>query len=70
MLLTCQFHSRSSFFGHPSKENQLEIIFSLVYHGKLTRHDIYYMPIPERTWFFERLVKQLEEEAKVSKGVK
>jgi len=49
-------------------ENVYEQFFALKYHGGWSLFEAYNLPIQLRTWFMERLVKQMEREAENMKG--
>ncbi len=52
------------FFGLDSKymENIYEQFFFLKYHGGWSFTEAYNLPVGLRTWFVNRLVKQIEKE--------
>jgi hypothetical protein len=54
-----------TFFGltHDYMEGVYEQFFLLKYHGNWSLFEAYNLPVGLRRWFFERLVKQKEEEA-------
>ena len=45
-------------------ESVYEQMFSMMHHGKWSFIEIYNLPVGLRYWFFNRLVKQFEEEKK------
>jgi len=53
-----------AFFGLDSKymENVYEQFFFLKYHGGWSFTEAYNLPIGLRSWFVDRLVKQIERE--------
>ena len=53
-----------AFFGLDSKymENVYEQFFFLKYHGGWSFTEAYNLPIGLRSWFVDRLVKQIEKE--------
>ena len=55
-----------TFFGltHDYIKNVYEQFFLLKYHGNWNLFEAYNLPVGLRKWFFERLVKQKEDEAK------
>lgn len=63
----CQ--SRHSFFGLTSDymESVYEQFFLLKYHGGWSFMEAYNLPVSLRTWFLERLGKQLTDEAEANK---
>ena len=46
-------------------ESVYEQIFSMVHHGNWSFTEAYSLPVGLRYWFFQRLVKQFEEEKKL-----
>ena len=71
-----QFRLRQIFFGLNEEyiEQVYESFFFLKYHGGFSFTEAYNLPIKIRTWFVQRLIKQLEREReeieKVQKGGK
>ena len=63
----CQ--SRHSFFGLTPEymENVYEQFFLLKYHGGWSFMEAYSLPVSLRTWFLERLSKQMTDEADANK---
>lgn len=45
-------------------ESVYEQIFAMMHHGKWSFTEIYNLPVGLRYWFFNRLVKQFEDEKK------
>ena len=64
-----QCQSRHSFFGLTSEymENVYEQFFLLKYHGGWSFMAAYNLPVSLRTWFLERLSKQMTDEANANK---
>jgi len=64
-----RFPSAPTFFGltHKYIENIYEQFFLLKYYGNWSFIEIYNLPVGLRAWFFERLVRQKEEEAETQK---
>ena len=58
-----------TFFGLTNKymESVYEQIFSMMHHGNWSFSEIYSLPVGLRYWFFNRLVKQFEEEKRPTK---
>ena len=58
-----------TFFGLTLKyiENVYEQFFLMKYHSNWSLFELYNLPVGLRKWFFERLVKQKEEEADARK---
>jgi hypothetical protein len=54
-----------NFFGLTNEYQQdvYEQIFSLKYHGGWSVMEVYNLPVQLRTWFVQRLVKQLNDES-------
>tara|TARA_B100000287_G_C20671460_1_gene793527 strand:+ start:4100 stop:4276 length:177 start_codon:yes stop_codon:yes gene_type:complete len=48
-------------------ENVYEQFFLLKYHGGWSFMEAYNLPVALRTWFLERLSKQLKDEAEANK---
>ena len=59
-----RFRFQRSFFGldNDYMKNVYEQFFFLKYHGGWSFTETYNLPIGLRTWFTERLVKQIEDE--------
>tara|TARA_R100001015_G_C4621760_1_gene179029 strand:- start:1624 stop:1875 length:252 start_codon:yes stop_codon:yes gene_type:complete len=66
---TWRFRLLPPFFGLNDKyvESVYEEIFLMKYHGGWSFIECYNLPIKIRRWFLERLVKEIEEEAKQMK---
>jgi len=45
-------------------ESVYEQVFQMMHHGKWSFTELYNLPVGLRYWFFNRLVKQFEEEKK------
>ena len=60
----CRF--RRTFFGLSIKysEQLYEQIFLMKHYGGWSFSEVYSLPVGLRNWFFDRLVKQFEEEKK------
>ncbi len=56
------------FFGLNSKYSELlyEQIFLMKHYGGWSFTEVYNLPVGLRNWFYERLVRQFEEEKKES----
>ena len=55
-----------TFFGLTNKymESVYEQIFSMMHHGNWSFSELYSLPVGLRYWFFNRLIKQFEDEKK------
>jgi hypothetical protein len=47
-----------------------EQMFNLKYYGGWSLIELYNLPVGLRTWFIERLIKQLKDEAEAAKSAK
>ena len=65
MKQTWRFRSPRTFFGLNDEyiKNVYEQFFFLKYSGGWSFSEAYNLPVGLRTWFVERLVKQLKDEA-------
>lgn len=61
--------SRHSFFGLTPEymEQVYEQFFLMKYHGGWSFIEAYNLPVALRTWFLERLSKQIKDEAEANK---
>ncbi len=61
-----RFRLQRSFFGLDDQyiEMVYDQIFHLKYHGHWGFMEAYNLPIKIRAWFLQRLIRQIEEEAK------
>ena len=61
--------SRRSFFGltHEYMEQVYEQFFLMKYHGGWSFMEAYNLPVALRTWFMERLAKQIKDESDAHK---
>jgi len=61
-----RFRLARTFFGLTNKymESVYEQIFNLMHHGNWSFSEAYSLPVGLRFWFFNRMVKQFEEEKK------
>ena len=61
--------SPRTFFGltHKYIEQVYEQFFLMKYHGNWSLTELYNLPVGLRKWFFERLVRQKEEETEAYK---
>lgn len=64
-----RFPFAQTFFGlTPSHKGSyvLEELFQLVYNGKMSLADAQRLPVYQRRWFIQRLIKEYEEEKKAN----
>lgn len=64
-----RFRFVATFFGlTPNHKGSyvLEELFQLVYNGKMSLSDAQKLPVYQRRWFIQRLIKQYEEEKKIT----
>jgi hypothetical protein len=66
----CAFLLAQAFFGltHNDKEIYLEPIFYLIYYLGMTYGEAYNLPIWKRSWYLERVVKEINKANGDSKG--